>query len=330
MPLSNAQYDMIMRKYTQKQFQNRYVQEQHKKEILQRIPRISEISAEMAALSLERARLLLDGSKASSAELKARMKDLSEERQVLLTANGYPADYLELHYTCPLCKDTGYIDDRKCNCFRKEEIALLYQDSNMESHLAEENFDLFDISYYNDDIISEKTGITSREAAMQAFQAAKEFVAAFHHTFENLCFYGDTGVGKSFLSHCIAHELLQQGDSVLYLTAFDLFHLLEENAFSRDTEAAKNAEHIFDSDLLIIDDLGTELTNAFVSSQLFLCINERILNKKSTIISTNLSLEKFAETYSERIFSRILSSYKLIHLFGQDIRILKQLTGGQN
>lgn len=329
MPLTNAQYDTIMRKYTQKQFRNRRLQEERKTEVYRHIPRLQEIASEIAALSVERVRLLLTPEDLSGKDLRSRIRDLSEERQVLLSSHGYPQDYLELHYDCPICKDTGFVEDRKCSCFRKEEIALLYRNSNIDSHLSEESFDLFNINYYNNDIISESMGITSRQAAQIALDASKEFVNNFYNSFENICFYGDTGVGKSFLSHCIARELLQQGSSVLYLTAFDLFHILEENTFSREDDISENADYIFDCDLLIIDDLGTELTNAFVSSQLFLCVNERILNKKSTIISTNLSLEKFAEIYSERIFSRILSSYKLIHLFGQDIRIVKQLTGGQ-
>ena len=124
----------------------------------------------------------------------------------------------------------------------------------------------------------------------------------------NLFLYGSTGVGKTFLSHCIASELLKTAHCVLYFSAFDLFDRLAQTAFSRKSETDPGDDFILDCDLLIIDDLGTELTNSFVSSQLFLCINERISRRKSTIISTNLKLEDFSATYSERTFSRISPS----------------------
>ena len=174
---------------------------------------------------------------------------------------------------------------------------------------------------------NEATGLTERETARRAYDIARGFVRYFDDSFENLFLYGDTGVGKTFLSHCIAHELLESAHCVMYFSAFDLFDLLADSKFSRDK--TEGQEFVFDSDLLIIDDLGTELTNSFVSSQLFLCINERIMRRKSTIISTNLKLENFSETYSERTFSRIASNYRMVKLEGKDIRIQKIFLGGK-
>ena len=136
-------------------------------------------------------------------------------------------------------------------------------------------------------------------------------------------------MGKTFLSHCIANDLVESAHCVLYFSAFDLFDLLARSAFSTRKDTDMGEEFIFDCDLLIIDDLGTELTNSFVSSQLFLCINERIMRRKSTIISTNLELENFSETYSERTFSRIASNYQMVKLIGKDIRIQKIFLGGK-
>ena len=170
--------------------------------------------------------------------------------------------------------------------------------------------------------------ISGFENFLRAGEFSQAFVRNFGSSFENLFFYGDTGVGKTFLSHCIARELIEQSFCVIYFTAFDLFDLFARYTFSSSEEAKDAHANIFDCDLLIIDDLGTELTNSFVSSQLFLCINERILRKKSTIISTNLPLDRFMETYSERTFSRISSNYTIIKLFGNDIRIQKKLLGG--
>ena len=229
----------------------------------------------------------------------------------------------------PKCRDTGYINGtQKCACFKKAAVDLLYRQSNVEELLKAENFSQFSLDYYSDSLTSTGTPLTSREAAAAALEKSQAFVRNFGSSFENLFFYGDTGVGKTFLSHCIARELIEQSFCVIYFTAFDLFDLFARYTFSSSEEAKDAHANIFDCDLLIIDDLGTELTNSFVSSQLFLCINERILRKKSTIISTNLPLDRFMETYSERTFSRISSNYTIIKLFGNDIRIQKKLLGG--
>ena len=216
---------------------------------------------------------------------------------------------------------------QKCTCFKKAEIELLYTQSNLKEILKKENFDHFSFDYYSDTMKNETTGLTERETAKRAYDIARGFVRNFDDSFENLFLYGDTGVGKTFLSHCIAHKLLESAHCVMYFSAFDLFALLAESKFSR--EKTEGEEFVFDSDLLIIDDLGTELTNSFVSSQLFLCINERIMRRKSTIISTNLKLENFSDTYSERTFSRIASNYRMVKLEGKDIRIQKIFLGGK-
>ena len=137
------------------------------------------------------------------------------------------------------------------------------------------------------------------------------FIDDFDHKPKNLLFYGKTGVGKTFLTNCVAKELLDHGYSVIYFTAFQLFDILSKGVFEKDSDAIATHQNIFDCDLLVIDDLGTELINSFTSSQLFLCVNERLIRQKSTIISTNLSVERIKESYSERTFSRILDSYTL-------------------
>ena len=150
-------------------------------------------------------------------------------------------------------------------------------------------------------------------------------IAHFDNKPKNLFLYGNTGVGKTFLSNCVAKELLERGYSVIYFTAFQLFDILSKGIFDRDADAIAAHQNIFECDLLIIDDLGTEFSNSFTTSQLFLCINERLLRQKSTIISTNLNLNQMIDMYSERTWSRISSNYSLIKLFGDDIRIQKKL-----
>lgn len=328
MPLQNYQYDTIMREYNRRQARNRRIQEEHLAEAYEKIPRLREIDEEVATLSARKARALISRQEVGIEDLRNDIALLSQERTALLLSYGYPADYLEMSYTCPLCQDTGYIGSQKCSCFKKAEIELLYTQSNLKEILEKENFDHFSFDFYSDTITNDSMGLTERETARRAYKMAKEFVADFDNSFQNLFFYGDTGVGKTFLSHCIAHDLLDSAHCVLYFSSFELFDFLAGSAFSRGNDAPDD-EPIFDCDLLIIDDLGTELTNSFVSSQLFLCINERIMRKKSTIISTNLKLEDFSATYSERTFSRIASNYQMTKLVGKDIRIQKIFLGGK-
>lgn len=328
MPLTNSQFDTILRQYQEKQIRQKRLQDRRVREAYEKLPRLEEIDREIRSLSLKKARILLLGNREADFDLTQAVGELGEERRALLLSNGYPEDYLELHYDCPACRDTGFIGSEKCSCFRRAETELLYTQSNLQDILAEENFDHFRLDYYSEEMVNPASGLTSRETAALALKHAREFVKNFSQSFENLCFYGDTGVGKTFLSHCIARDLIEAGFGVIYFTAFDLFDLLEKNKFASSQEIREAHAHIFDCDLLIIDDLGTELTNSFVASQLFLCVNERILRKRSTILSTNLSLDQFQDTYSERTFSRILSHYKMIRLFGNDIRVQKQLRGG--
>ena len=332
MALTNTQYNSLIRSYQDLQNRNRKLQESRIREVYEKIPRLGEIHDEIASLSLKKARIMLlgHGSEADF-DLHRALNDLAEERRVLLLGNGYPEDYLELPCHCSFCHDTGYTPDgRKCSCFLQKEVDLLYDQSNLKEILKEENFDTFRLEYYSDSYIDPRNGRSAREFADRALSVAKQYVKDFSSAPENLCIYGDTGVGKTFLSHCIAKELIEKGVSVLYLTAFDLFDSLESRKFSSDFSLTETHSHIFDCDLLIIDDLGSELNNSFTTSQLFLCINQRILDRKSTIISTNLSMENLRASYSERIFSRIFSNYKMIPMFGRDIRIQKQLTGGPN
>ena len=252
---------------------------------------------------------------------------LFEEKKLLLTQAGYRADYLELSYTCPDCKDTGYIGKEKCHCFKKAIIDYMYTQSNLQEILQKENFNTFSMDYYSDSHIDPLTGRSSREAIQTAVRACQEFTQNFAKDGGNLLLYGDTGVGKTFLTHCVAKELLDQTFSVIYFTASQLFDIFAKKQFEKDEDAARDYEHIYDCDLLLIDDLGTEFANGFTISQMFVCLNERLLRGKSTMISTNLSLDDLNNMYSERVFSRITSAYTVLRITGDDIRIQKKLMG---
>ena len=239
--------------------------------------------------------------------------------------HGLTSDYLKPVYHCPDCKDTGYVNGRRCHCFEQAAINLVYTQSNLKEILERENFSTFSFDYYSADDINPATGRSSLETARDAVAKCHDFIDHFDSTFSNLYLYGDTGIGKTFLSNCIAKELLDTGHSVIYFTSFQLFELLSIGAPADKWNLHQQYEALLDSDLLILDDCGTEVSNTFTVSRLFQLLNERALLRKSTIISTNLSIREFRDVYSERIFSRITSSYTLLKLTGSDIRIRRKI-----
>ena len=326
MALSNSQYDHLMRTYEQKQLDNEFQLRKRYEKAYALIPELEEVDHSISSLSVKKARLLLDGDQTALSSLKSELKELSARKPALLKAHGLPANYLELHYQCPDCKDTGYIGNKKCHCFKKAIIGLLYDQSNIKKFPVEADFSNFRLDYYPVSHYDKKTGRSSRSMMEDTLRICHHFIDSFGTEFNNLFFYGDVGVGKTFLSTCIAKEIMNREYSVLYFSAPQLFNTLAKNAFDKnDIDAHNMCEYIFDCDLLIIDDLGTEYTNAFIASQFFTCINERLLHRKSTIISTNLSLESLADLYTERSFSRITSRYSLLKIVGDDIRIKKKL-----
>ncbi|MFA9377550.1 MAG: ATP-binding protein [Lachnotalea sp.] len=324
MGLKNSQYDEIIRKYNQTGLKNKHISDLRSQEVYQLLPDFQVIDNEIASLSVEHGKKLLNGQDLNIEDLKDRIHALSAKRIELLTQLGYSADYLDSVYTCPDCKDTGYINNQKCHCFKQFVIDMLYSSSNLEHTEANETFKHFTYDYYSDDFKEESTGLTALSAAKRAYIASRDFVDSFDLEFHNLFFYGRAGVGKTFLSNCIAKELIDTSHSVIYFSAPQLFNTLAKSSFDHDLESSEASQYIYNCDLLIIDDLGTELINSFVSSQLFSCVNERILKKRSTIISTNISINKLVDTYSERTFSRISSNYTMLKLIGDDIRLKKK------
>ena len=326
MALSNSQYDAIMREYGRQQIENHHKLEERRKEIYARLPVVKQLEAEIAERSVACAKKLLEGDKGVLETLKEDLRDLREQKALIIRAAGYPDDYLELHYRCPDCRDTGLIDGRKCHCFLQAQMKLLHAQSNLEDVLERENFNALSYEYYDDTEILSQLGITNAAYMRRVVAGCREFVRDFDKKHDNLLFTGSTGVGKTFLTNCIARELMDDFHSVIYLTASDLFDVFSRNKFDYDNaEDMKDMyRFILDCDLLIIDDLGTELNNSFTSSQLFYCINERMNMSRSTIISTNLTLARLRDSYTDRVTSRIMSGYRIIPLYGGDIRLLKK------
>ena len=302
MALSNSQYDAIMREYGKQQMENQHSQEARKKEIYQKVPAVKELEAEIAERSVACARKLLEGNQEAIYELREKLADLKEQKALLIKAAGYSDDYLELHYRCKDCRDTGWVDGHKCHCFLRAQMKLLYAQSNLERVLEQENFDHLTFQYYDNSQIIPEIGMTNADYMRRVVKSCMEFAQNFDSHQDNLLFTGSTGVGKTFLTNCIARN------------KFD---------YDQAEEMKDTYRYILDCDLLIIDDLGTELNNSFTSSQLFYCINERMNMNRSTIISTNLSLTQLRDSYTDRVTSRIMR-YRIIPLYGRDIRLLKR------
>ena len=196
-------------------------------------------------------------------------------------------------------------------------------DTMLSDILEKENFNTFNPDFYDNSHIIENLSLTARENILRVRDVCLDFVKHFDTAYDNLIFYGETGVGKTFLTHCIAKELLDTSHTVVYLTSLQLFDILEKNKFYKTDEYINNEQvsYILNCELLIIDDLGTELANSFTTSQLYYFIEERHMKQKSTIISTNLSFQELRERYSERIFSRFTGYYNFYMIAGDDIRI---------
>lgn len=324
MSLSNSQYDEIQRQYDARQLQNQRTIQRRKEQLYHSYPRLKELDGMIASASVHHAKQLLDGDNTAPAQLKQDIRRYRAEWASILASAGIDKAYLEPVYACPDCKDTGYINGIRCHCFKQAVIDLIYTQSNIKHILQEENFSTFSFDFYSDAKTDQATGLTAKENARKIIKEVLVFLSDFDVTFKNLLLYGEIGTGKTFLSNCIAKELLDTGHSVIYFTAFELFDILEKQKFQKDLGADASLQNIFECDLLIIDDLGTELSNSFTVSQLFVCLNERLLRKKSTVISTNLDFNKLNHVYTERVFSRLISNYTIIKLFGDDIRLQKK------
>ena len=329
MAIKNEQYNQILREYDNKQFNNKFQLDKRRDEAFKRIPELKDLEDEMITLAASSGRSAIFGDDTKLKDLKEATSKLMDKQTLLLTNHGYPTDYLLPHYECNKCQDTGFIGNDKCNCFKQAIADLIYDASNIRQVLERENFQHFSFDYYSDDYIDETIGLSPRSNMQKTVALSKNFIKHFDKNHDNLLFMGNTGVGKTFLANCIAKELLDLGHTVIYLTSFRLFDILEKNKFGKNIDnaaiVANQFDYILDCDLLIIDDLGTELNNSFITSQLYLIINERLLRQKATLISTNLSLENLNTNYSERVYSRIISSYTICRVFGEDIRLHKAI-----
>ncbi|MCI9512378.1 MAG: ATP-binding protein [Oscillibacter sp.] len=297
-----------------------------REDIFRRAPRLREIERELSA-AMGRLVTVTFRRGTDPAEEVARLRvenlRLQRERRDLLERLGLPEDCLEERPSCPLCGDTGYRDGGVCRCLRGYYAREQQRELSRMLDLGGQSFDTFSLEWYSDRVEPGERRSARSHMEERVYNSCAEFAHRFGRRFENLLFFGAPGLGKTHLSAAIAREVSGAGWSVVYDTAGHVFRVFEDEKFSRE-EAGEDVERVLRCDLLILDDLGTELTTAFVQSALYEIVNTRLVERRSTILSTNLMPNELGRRYSPQIASRIEGEYQLLPFVGEDIRRLKR------
>ena len=295
---------------------------QHLAEAYARVPRLKEIDIQLRRTMAQAAQAaFLQGSDGRELMEKVREENLALQRErARLAAENFEEGYLDDSPICASCGGSDYVGSTMCECLRE----LCRQEQKKEISIlagGKETFSQFRLDYYPDRI-DPKYGASPRTIMERNFQNCRRYAATFAPSSGSLLFVGGTGLGKTFLSACIARTVADRGYSVVYETASHLFGKLEKARFSPSEESRREADKFSDCDLLILDDLGTEMPGQFVTAALYNLLNDRILDNKPMVVSTNLNVDEMARRYSAQIASR-LHSFQRLTFVGEDIRALK-------
>ncbi len=333
--LNNSNLKNLLSEYEKKRLNSIYEAEKRKEQIYKENPRLEEIDDILSKEAIRVSKLLIVSKDTTLLEeLNRKISDLKNEKIKILNSIGKDISYLKPIYECSSCEDTGYVtknyNTTMCNCLKQKLFNIEYNKSNIYN-LEKQNFNNFSSDLYSTQIDEKKynSKISPRENIEKIKKLCINFIENFDNEEEkNLLFTGNTGLGKSFLSSCIANEILKKGKTVLYQTAPVMLDTIIDYRFGKKTSSKDIYDNLLNVDLLIIDDLGTECMNSMKFSELFNIINTRLLNSNNkmtkTIISTNLSLQNLFSTYDERIVSRIVGNYNICYFFGDDIRFKKR------
>ena len=304
----------IKEEYREKYQRARRSADMRAEEIYVRIPEVKEIDIALSRTALEIMSAITNGKENAEealARVRARNASLMERRGSLLKSAGYPENYTDVRYDCEKCGDSGYVDGKMCECMKRELVMAGYESSGLGKLISKQSFENFSLEYY-------KTGGANYQNMEFFFSSLRSFAESFSaDTYKNFLLVGGTGLGKTHLSTAVAKTVIERGFDVLYVSAIDMFADFEQKQFGNGED---NTRRYFDCDLLIIDDLGTELTNQFTVSCLYNVINSRINAARSTFISTNLSKKEIEAKYAERITSRLFGEYYPLVFTGVDIR----------
>ena len=317
-------YRRIKQEFTAKHLAAGENQRARMREVEAGHPELAEINAALSQTGLRIFSAAMEGRQGLDARIDALRREnetLLAQRAELLAMIGYPKDYLDLRYECETCLDTGFTENgtRLCSCMRRALVLAGYETSGIGHLMERQTFENFDLQYYKDP--------ADRKVMEQNFSTVKRYVELFSdEKSQNMLFFGQTGLGKTHLSSAIAKSLIDRGFDVLYETAQNLFGDFEDERFNRAYNTGveeRKTDRYFSCDLLIIDDLGAELSNQFTASCLYNIINTRYNTGKSCIISTNLSHNEIEKRYSPRVLSRLLGQYQNLQFTGRDVRQMK-------
>ena len=289
-------------------------------------PRAQEIERSLSSTAVAAAKAVLSGGDAKRELTRLKEKNLSLQRELsaLLNGAGLPPDYLQPHYQCPRCGDTGYVDGKMCSCLRDLLRKTAYKKLNEMTPLSLSSFSTFSLDYYPEE--PQKEGeIPPRKQMENVLRYCRSYAREFSPGAPSLILQGGTGLGKTHLSLAIANEAVKKDFGVIYVSAQNMATSLERERFGRDEGPGDTNALLLDSDLLILDDLGTEFATSFVDAAVYNIVNTRLMTGRPTIISTNLSLYELQKRYSERFVSRIIGSYVRLTFFGRDIRQQKRM-----
>ena len=325
MKFDNEVISRILHEYEETRSLNEQKRLKRINEVYTKIPRIKDIDDETRIIGSTTANaILLNPSQA--AELRKKMREnfarLKSEKDVLLANAGFSNDYMNLHYTCDICKDTGYADNKRCKCFEQKLIDEAYTNSNLSAIIKDQNFSSFSFDYYSKNAL--ENGISPYNRICDIYRIAVEFANNIEPYPKSLLFYGENGLGKTFLSSCIAKEVLDKGKTVVYTTATRLFSIYEDYKFNRKHDNGV-IEKAYQCDLLIIDDLGAEYISKATIPFMFDLLNTRLLEGKKFIISSNHSVADLTEIYTKRFTSRIYEYFMPLEFLGTDIRVQKMI-----
>ena len=289
-------------------------------EIRSEVPEIEEIQKQLSSVGLEISQLFFykENTNEKVLELRNKSKSLIEQRAKILEKNGYSADAMQPQYICPVCEDRGFIGGRMCNCQRQLLKDIMKEELRALAPIDECTFDTLNLEYYSNEPLD--NAIVPRERAKKIFESARRYAQNFSHESKNLLLLGKTGLGKTHLSLAIANVVINKGYYVCYGTSQNICDDLQSEQFGRTDGIYYNKQQVLGCDLLILDDLGTEIDSQYSIATLYNIINSRILAKKPTVISTNCELSELLSKYDQRITSRITGEYTKMTILGNDIR----------
>jgi len=315
--MSNEIYNAAIRIINERKTKSERDAEERKIQLEEKIPGFKEINEKLSSTLCELAKIVILKSPDAENQIeKIRQKNLESQKikADLLVSNGYPSDYLDTHYTCDICGDTGIFGGRRCRCFNEIVEKIKIESFNENSSVKMCSFDDFSLSYYEGKDADVMTRILGY---------CKKYALSFSKSSESVFMCGDTGLGKTHLSLSIAKEVISKGYNVAYDSIINYLNDIEKEHYGKSD---KNTLAMITSvDLLILDDLGAEVKNAFNHSTIYNIINTRINRNLPTIISSNLTSDDVSERYDDRVASRIFGEYTYLRFAGNDIRQIKKI-----